>query len=316
MRWSSWIALAAVGAVLGILASSCASGPKKAERLDARMRMDADYERRLEAWPVPFEARFASTRFGPTHVILSGPEGAPLLILLHAMGTNALTWAPNAAELSREYRIAAVDTIGDQGRSIARRDYPENGREYADWVADIVSSLGASRASVAGCSMGGWIATCAALYRPEAIDKAILVSPAAGIPERTTWGPMLVSIILDPSERNLRKFGSRLLGGGKAGQDWLEYFLLAATDSKSGKLGMPSKMKDAELARIAAPVLLLIGDAETIYADPAEVAARAMRTLPSCEALTVPGAGHLGHYDNPEFVDREMLRFLGPGRRP
>jgi len=316
MRWSSCILLAASLAALGILAVSCASGPKKAERLDTRARMDADYERRLAAWPVPYEAKFVSTRFGPTHVIFSGPEEAPLLILLHAMGTNALTWAPNAAELSRDYRIAAVDTIGDQGRSIARRDYPENGKEYADWVADIVASLGAEKACVAGCSMGGWIAVCAAFHRPRSVDKLVLVSPAAGIPGKTTWGPMLVSIILNPSERNLRKFGSRLLGAGRAGQDWLDYFLLAATDSKSGKLGMPSNLKDAELSQISAPVLLLIGDAETIYADPAELGARAMRTIPDCEFLNVPGAGHLGHYDNPEFVDRAMLSSLGRGPRP
>jgi pimeloyl-ACP methyl ester carboxylesterase len=164
--------------------------------------------------------------------------------------------------------------------------------------------------------MGGWIATCAALYRPEAVDKVVLVSPAAGIPLKTTWGPMLVSIILNPSGPNLRKFGTRLLGNGKAREDWLDYFLMAATDSKSGKLGMPGKMKDAELARIAAPVLLLIGDEETIYANPSDVAERATRLIPRCEAETIPGAGHLGHYDNPEFVDREMLRFLGQGRRP
>lgn len=295
---------------LAILAVSCASGPGKAERLDARMRMDADYARRLSAWPVPFEAKFIPTRFGPTHAILSGPADAPLLILIHAMGMNALTWAPNAADLSREFRIAAVDTIGDQGRSIARRDYPENGREYADWVADIVAELGAPRASLAGCSMGGWIATCAAAYRPEAVDKVILVSPAAGIPEKTTWGPMLVSIILDSSEPNLRRFGRRLLGSGKAGEDWLDYFVLAASDPKSGKLGMPAKLGDSELARIAAPVLLLIGERETIYADPSEVAARAARLIPRCESAEIPGAGHLGHYDNPEFADRAMLRFL------
>jgi pimeloyl-ACP methyl ester carboxylesterase len=316
MRWSRCSVHAAVAAALNLLTLSCASGPGKAERLDARARMDADYESRLSAWPLPFEERYLPTRYGPTHAILSGPEDAPLLVLIHAMGMNALTWAPNAVDLSREYRIAAVDTIGDQGRSIARRDYPEKGMEYADWVADVVAALGAEKASVAGCSMGGWIATCAALYRPEAVDKLVLISPAAGIPLRTTWGPMLVSIVLDPSERNLRKFGSRLLGAGKACEDWLDYFTLAAIDPKSAKLGIPGKLKDSELARISAPTLLMIGDGERIYKDASEVAARARRTLPSCEVLTIPGAAHLGNYDNPEFVDREMLRFLGWDPRP
>ncbi len=294
----------------GLLALSCASAPPKTERLSTRAWMDADYQRRLDQWPVHFEVRHLSTRYGPTHAILSGPEDAPLLILLHAMGMNALTFAPNVAALSAKYRVAAVDTIGDQGMSIVRRDYPENGREYADWVADVVAALGGGKASLVGCSMGGWIAVCAAAFKPEAIDRLVLISPAAGIPARTRWGSILASVIFDSSEKNLMKFAGTLLGSGSAFRDWTDYFLAACKDFESSKIGTPADLSEKDLRGLSAPVLLLIGEHEAIYEDKKEIIENARRLLPDVQAYEIPGAWHLGHYDNPEFVNDAVMCFL------
>jgi pimeloyl-ACP methyl ester carboxylesterase len=289
---------------------SCASGPAKAERLAARVQIDADYQRRLDQWPVPFEVRYLRTRYGPTHAIVSGPEGAPLLVLLHAMGMNALSYAPNAAALSKEYRIAAIDTIGDQGLSIVRSAYPESGKEYSDWVADVVASLGAGKAGIVACSMGGWIAICTAAYHPETVDRLVLISPAAGIPAKTTWGPMISSIIFDSSEKNLRRFASVLFGAGAAARDWTDYFLVVGKQAESSRISAPADLPESDLRKIAAPVLLLVGDHDAVFENAAQLMENARLLIPRVETSLIPDAWHIGNYDNPEFVNDAILRFL------
>ncbi len=296
-----------------LLLASCVSAPSRGERIAIRGWMEADYDRRLAQWPVPFEIQDLSTRFGRTRAIVSGPDAAPPVLLFHARGMNALTYAPNVASLSRERRVFAVDTIGDEGRSIVRRDYPESGRDYADWVADLVAATGAEKACLVGNSMGGWITTCAATYHPERVERLVLISPAAGIPLRTTWSDMIFSILTDPSEKNVRRIGGKILGRGAANRDWNENFYHATQDPAADKLGMPSDLSDTELQRITAPTLLLIGDEEVVYVDSKEVVDRARRLIPRLTAESIPRAGHIGQYDNPEFVNAEILRFLERG---
>jgi pimeloyl-ACP methyl ester carboxylesterase len=70
-----------------------------------------------KAWPVASEERFAPTSYGQTFVRISGPAGAPRLVLLPGAVATSLIWAPNIQALSEAYRTFAVDQIGDVGRS-------------------------------------------------------------------------------------------------------------------------------------------------------------------------------------------------------
>jgi pimeloyl-ACP methyl ester carboxylesterase len=50
---------------------------------------------------------------------VSGPEGAPPLVLLHGFGATSASWYAMAGELSRAWQVHVVDLIGDAGRSVA-----------------------------------------------------------------------------------------------------------------------------------------------------------------------------------------------------
>jgi pimeloyl-ACP methyl ester carboxylesterase len=231
------------------------------------------------------------------------------IFLFHAMGFNATSWAPNISELSRQYRIFAVDTIGDQGRSIVRRDYPKSGEEYAHWVMDLLDATGHESAILMGCSMGGWIAHNAAVYYPDKTDALILISPAAGIPERTTWWSFLRVMMFSRNEERLREVIDHRLGP-YASQDWREYMYWAIQDPESARLGIPDTMSDEQIALTRMPTLLLIGDGEVVYKDTQEVIDRAENLIPDLRCEIIPRAGHMGHYDNPDFINRRVLDFL------
>lgn len=252
------------------------------------------------------------TRYGLTYALESGDHNKPVIILLHAMGFNSLVWAENVIKLSTYYRVITLDTIGDQGRSPVRRDYPSNGLDYADWICDIINVISKDqKVVIAGCSMGGWIALSTALYYPEKVSALILNSPAAGIPVKTTWMKYLNDIIFTTSEKRHRNAARYLLGNGKAAQDWEDYMVRVVADVRGAKIGTPTDYKIEELRNISCPVQILIGENEVIYNEKKELFSIAEKIWEkNLYTAFIPSAGHMGHYDNPVFFNNSVIEFL------
>src|SRR5512142_2345711 len=77
----------------------------------------AAYQAVMARWPLPFEELEIPTSLGLTHVVASGPQDAPPVVLLHAFFASAAAWQPTAAGLSDAFRLYAVDIIGEPNRS-------------------------------------------------------------------------------------------------------------------------------------------------------------------------------------------------------
>jgi len=78
----------------------------------------AAYDAAMKSWPVPYEETDVPTPFGMTHVVVSGPKDAPPLVLLHGYWATSTMWAPNIADFSKDYRVYAVDVMGQPSKSI------------------------------------------------------------------------------------------------------------------------------------------------------------------------------------------------------
>jgi pimeloyl-ACP methyl ester carboxylesterase len=68
------------------------------------------YDLRAKKWPVDSKTRLVDTSYGQTFVRMSGPAGAPPLVLLHGAGSNSLQWMPNIEALSTNYRVYVLAT--------------------------------------------------------------------------------------------------------------------------------------------------------------------------------------------------------------
>ena len=78
------------------------------------------------------------TPYGDTHVITSGSKhAAATLVLIYAASANAHMWSPNVAAFNSSYRVYALDTIGDLGKSVLKHPnyYPKTALDYANWVS-------------------------------------------------------------------------------------------------------------------------------------------------------------------------------------
>src|SRR6478736_5101324 len=96
-----------------------------------------EYEIYLNELGEEFTREYVETRFGKTHVLLTGPlDGKPLFILQGGNCVNPMTlsWF---SSLFKEYRIIAPDTIGHPGYSEETR-ISARFDSLAMWVTDLL----------------------------------------------------------------------------------------------------------------------------------------------------------------------------------
>src|SRR5260221_11161682 len=124
------------------------------------------------------------------HVRVDGPADAPVLLLLHSLGTNLHVWDWQVDLLATRFRIVRADLRG-HGKS----DVPAGPYSVEQMAEDIVALLDAMEIEtfhLAGLSIGGLIAQqIAHLYRSRVksltlCDTALAIPPAAGWQDRAT----------------------------------------------------------------------------------------------------------------------------------
>jgi pimeloyl-ACP methyl ester carboxylesterase len=139
------------------------------------------YDMRVKKWPVDSQTELVDTSYGQTFIRMSGPVGAPPLVLLHGAGGDSLQWIPNVEALSKRYRVYAVDNIYDFGLSIYRQSI-KNPTDYVNWLDGLFSALElGNNIKLMGLSYGGWLTSQYALRFPDRLDKIVLLAPGGTI---------------------------------------------------------------------------------------------------------------------------------------
>lgn len=279
-----------------------------------RAGLTAIYDETLHRWPVPFETFFVATRYGKTHVIASGDEASPVVMLLHPGNTSGLAWSPLFPALVQRHRIYALDTIGDVGRSeLDDFDvYPKKGPDLSVWLDDVYGELGISDADVIGASNGGWVAMHRAINAPRSVRRLVLLGPM-GLPSWVSTlrllGP-LMSLALRPTDAKRDRMMRRGFGDGERVNREMGPWMKIAGKCRA-RVGQPFKIPDAGLRKIQSPTLLFLGGKDGAIGSAAAAAKRARRTIAGCEIEVLPSAGHLMLFDEPELIGARIQEFLG-----
>jgi len=247
------------------------------------------YESALERWPVPYERINVSTRHGETFVIACGPISASPLILLHGAGTNSAIWGANIADFSRDFRVYAVDLLGEAGKSAPNRP-AWDGPAYAEWLEDVLDALHINQAILVGISQGAWTALKFAVSRPERVEKLVLMCPGGIIPDRTSFIFRAIGLSL------LGEWGTKklvqMLYGDQPMPDGVEEIIVQMMRNFKPRLGILPIFSDDELRRLTMPTLLIGGTAD-VMRDIPKAAARLEKFIPQLTVIIIPGAGHV-----------------------
>lgn len=125
------------------------TGPSIYKNPEGKAKCMAVYDAVLAHWPVPYEHLDVPTRFGSTHIIVSGPKNAPPLILLPGNWATAMMWSSAISDLGRDHRAYAIDQIDDVGKSVPTH-IPASRSDYANWLLDVFDQLELVQADIVG----------------------------------------------------------------------------------------------------------------------------------------------------------------------
>ena len=297
--------------------------------------MTAWYDGLVAKITVPFESGYAQTRFGRTHYLVSGPPDAPPIILIQGVAGSAPLWRYQLRDLSQQFRVYALDTVGQPGRSDPN---PPSFLDdsYSLWLRDVLDDLRIERAHVGGISAGGWLALKFGLFAPDRVRKVVMSGPTglmrASLPVKIWFNNWIRKPKqVDALEESLTARSYSPSSQGRAHDQQIARAMALATkhyrvdrslgiyDPRTRRVNPLAglrvmrafflPMPDAELRRFAVPGLLVLGEHETLY-DPKSAAARVRRLMPTVETRIIPGVGHTVLYDRPEEVNAMIAEFL------
>jgi pimeloyl-ACP methyl ester carboxylesterase len=271
----------------------------------------AAYDRVLARWPVDVESVDLPSAFGSTHVHACGPQDAPGLVLLSAGGATSTVWFANIADLSRDHRVYAVDTIGDVGRSRHDGTPIRDRHDLMTWLDGVLDGLGLLGATVIGHSYGAWIGLGYALHAPHRVRALALLDPTHCFAEMTT-GYLLraAPVLVRPSARGMRRLIRWESAGAQLDADWLELVALGAGSFPRSKVVIGPRPEPDRLAACTVPTLVLLAGRSRVH-DLATVTRGAHQLMPRALVATLPDVSHHGLPSvGADQLNRQLLAFL------
>jgi pimeloyl-ACP methyl ester carboxylesterase len=283
---------------------------------EGRKIANTSYNRALSLCDAEYSEDFVETDFGESHLLIYGEDDAKPLILLPGLFGDASMWYTNAGELSKNYRVYALDMPNYGGKSRPSGNVVKDIDDYKLWFSQILDHYDINQVSVVGISYSSWLALTLAREMPEKISSIILLDPSE------TFMPMnggiawkgFKSFMFFPNRKKYTKFLD-WLGGGYTDENlliWREHMLDVMEYGSTKMFDVPQHRvyQPEELEMITMPVLIMAGGKPILYKDPAEFKAAALRTIPHAEVIIVPDAGHGLNMEKPVFINENIISFL------
>jgi pimeloyl-ACP methyl ester carboxylesterase len=213
-------------------------------------------------------------------------QGEPIL-LIHGFASNRSVnwvypgWVTTLTGAGR--RVIALDNRG-HGDSTKLYDPAEyHTGKMAEDARALLDHLDIAQADVFGYSMGARITAFLAAAHPDRVRSAILgglgyrLVDGVGLPEKVADALAAPTLddVTDPMGRTFRAFADQTKSDRRA---------LAACIR-----GTRQTMSEAEVAKIAAPVLIAIGTKDDVAGSAQDLAA----LMPNARALDIPGRDHM-----------------------
>ncbi|NEA49329.1 alpha/beta hydrolase [Streptomyces sp. SID10815] len=128
--------------------------------------------------------------------------GAPVVLALHGITANGLSWARVAHHLAGRVTLVAPDLRGRGGSGTLPGPYGI--AVHADDTAAVVAALGLGRVVLTGHSMGAFTAALTAVRHPGLLSGLLLVDGGVGFPAPTDLDPdELITAVIGPAMRRL-----------------------------------------------------------------------------------------------------------------
>jgi pimeloyl-ACP methyl ester carboxylesterase len=250
-----------------------------------------------------------STSHGDVPVTVSERgSGSPVLLLHGGAGPDSVTGF--ADQLAARLPVRVLTPVHPGFGGTPRPASLDSIGALAAVYGALLGELGLTGVTVAGSSIGGWIAAELALAAPERVGRLVLID-AAGLDSADH--PIVDFFSLTPAQ---------IAELSWANPEGHQIDVAAMTDAQRavfagnreallayGGQAMSDPSLAARLADVAAPTLVIWGEADRIVTP--DYGKEWAAAIPGASLRLVPAAGHLPQLENPEAVQALFEEFAG-----
>lgn len=247
------------------------------------------------------------------HYRVSGPAGAPVVVLANSLGTDGRIWDGVIARLAESFRVISYDKRGHGLSDAPAGDYSLD--EHVDDLTGLLHHLGVNELALGGVSVGGLIAQGFALKHPGRLTALVLCDTAPKVGDAAFWNARREKVLADGLASIADGIMERWFSSGFRENErvalagWRNMFLRA--DAR-GYAATCATLRDADLSaeigRIAVPTLVVAGE-DDLATPPALVRACAA-AIPGARFVSLPGVGHIPSIERPAELATLMADFF------
>lgn len=249
----------------------------------------------------------------PIHYWTGGPEGHPLVVLLHGACVDHRSFAFQWPVLTQNYRVLTLDV---RGHGLSQ----PMGRPFSillavEDVLEIIDRLGYKEAVFVGHSNGTYIAQELVFRLPERVTALVIADGTCITWTHSAFENWLVRsstswMALFPWE-SLKKSSLPWVSARQEVRDYTysAYSMLTKAGFLAIWRGATECLHPEPGYHIRKPWLLVHG-AQDRMGDIKKIAARWAANEPNCQYTVIPDAYHFAILDNPTFFNRLLLDFL------
>lgn len=236
---------------------------------------------------MPFAKRTVDTPYGETFLLEAGNPEHPPVLLLHGSCSNSAFWFNDILALQDAYHVFAADIPGEAGNSSEFRLSLEND-DYALWLNALLDALKIDRVSLAGNSLGGWMALKFATAYPARVEKLMLFA-SGGLAE-ITWEFIEKARAAEETGDALT-FDEDAAASAQIPKEILDFLNLILESYNPIHIPLPV-FSEKELRRLTMPVLYVAGLKDDLL-DTRAGEKTVRMNLPQAEIHLLPDAGHM-----------------------
>jgi pimeloyl-ACP methyl ester carboxylesterase len=259
------------------------------------------------------------------HYLDWGNAAAPPMLLLHGFSGHGHTWDTFAQAMCERFHVLALDQRGF-GDSAWAPDHAYTERDHAADVRGLYDALQLAPMVLIGLSMGGRNAMAYTAQHPHTVARLVIVDIGPDIDPRGAERVRRVAaeapeefVSVDAVIDYLRQYqthaaeaalrhrvihGVKQLPNGKYTWKYDPFFRQQRRQGQPQRADLWPMMQ-----QITVPTLIVRGSASDVFAP--ATAQRMQATIPDCQLVEIPGAGHSIPAEAPAAFEKVVREFLG-----
>jgi sigma-B regulation protein RsbQ len=256
------------------------------------------------------------------HVVVTGVQGAPVVVLAHGFGCDQNMWRLIVPSLVERYQVVLFDYVGAGRSDLAAWDEHRYATldGYATDVLEICRELDLRDAVFVGHSVSSMIGVLAAAREPERFARLVLLTPSPRYVDdgdyRGGFSEADIDELLDSLDSNYLGWSAAMAPAIMGNPDRPELAeeltnSFCRTDPVIARsFARTTFLSDnrADLANVTVPTLVIQATSDVIA--PPEVGAFVHGSIAGSTLVTVDATGHCPHLSAPQAVTAAITRFL------